>query len=52
VPARRIAFIEAHFEGSLELRLVAAEGAASATRRTLTRSRRATELPAEQPDPD
>ena len=52
VPARRIAFIEARFDGALELRLAAGKGTPGGTRSTAARSRRAPKLPAEQPDPD
>lgn len=52
VPARRIAFIEARFDGRLELKL-ASKGTTSAARKKITsRSRRTTKLPAEPPDPD
>jgi hypothetical protein len=52
VPARRIAFIEARFDGRLELKL-ASKGTTSAVRkRSTSRSRRAPTLAAEPPDPD
>jgi uracil-DNA glycosylase len=51
VPARRIAFIEARFDGRLELKL-ASKDTASTRKKITSRSRRAPQLSAEPPDPD